>query len=108
MLDPQIEQEGAEWVVAMVSEHFDSFIPPIFCDLVFANEQFVRDESGDPQMDHATMTDRLMAMFEADPNVPTDDSPMMPSVIFEILHYEDQFRSMAGQDRQLRPPTGQR
>ena len=92
----------------MVSEHFDSLIPPMFCHLVFANEQLVREESGDPQMDHATMTDRLMAIFEADPNVPTDDSPMMHSVIFEILHYEDQFRSMAGQHRDLRPPTGQR
>jgi len=108
MVDENIEQEGADWVAAMISDQFESFVPSMFCDMVFATERQIRADSGDAAMDHATMTDRLMEAFIEDPDVPTDNGAVMPNLIFEILHWEDQFRSMAGQERNLRPPTGQR
>ncbi len=108
MLDPEIEQEGADWVAQMLCDQFEAFVPSVFCDTVFAAERRIREESGDAQMDHATMTDRLMAIFEADPGVPTDTGAVHPNLVFEALHLEDQFRAMAGEERGLRPPLGSR
>lgn len=108
MLDQNIEDEGIAWVTEMLSDQFDGYIPAAFCELLFMLERQIREESGDLAMDHATMTDRLMEMFEADPEVPTETGAVSPNLVFETLHWEDQFRSMAGEFRNLRPPTGAR
>ena len=61
-------------------------------------------------MDHASMAERLMAIFEADPAVPTEAGTITARLIFEVLHWEDEFRAMAGMPRDVRPspPSGPR
>ncbi|MEI6136842.1 MAG: hypothetical protein WCQ48_05435 [Chloroflexota bacterium] len=108
MLDEQLEQECAEWVAEMISDQFDAFVPSMFCAMVFMTEDGVREDNSDPQMDHATMTDRIITIFEADPDMHAKENPDLPNLVFEILHWEDQFRCMAGEDRHLRPPVGTR
>ena len=103
MLDPDIEREGAEWVAGMIGEQFEAFIPAVFCELVFDAERRVREESGDPDMDHAAMADRLMAIFEDNPEIPTGNGGVSAMLVIEVLHMEDQFRAMAGQPRDVRP-----
>lgn len=103
MIDADMEREGADWVAGMISEEFEAFIPAAFCELVFDAERRVREGSGDPEMDHAAMTDRLMATFEADPGVPTANGSVSAMLILEVLYMEDQFRAMAGQPRDVRP-----
>lgn len=108
MVDEDLEQQGADWVANMVSEEFETFIPSVFCDLVFATERRVREESGDPAMDHDTMAARLMEIFDADPEVPTDTGAVHAHLVYEVLHWEDQFRAMAGLPREVRPSPGRR
>ena len=103
MLDADMEREGADWVAEMISEQFEAFIPAAFCELVFTTERRVREDSGDPDMDHAAMTDRLMAIFEADPEIPTANGAVSAMLVTEVLYWEDQFRGMAGQPRDVRP-----
>ena len=103
MLEPDIEREGADWVAGMISEQFEAFIPSVFCEMVFDAERRIRDESGDPDMDHAAMADRLMAIFETDPEVPTANGAVSAMLVTEVLYMEDQFRAMAGQPRDVRP-----
>lgn len=86
----------------MVSDEIGVFVPSEFCDLVFATERRVRDESGDPDMDHATMAQRLMAIFEADPTIPTQTGGISAMLVLEILHWEDEFRAMSGAPRNVR------
>ena len=91
----------------MVSDDVGAFVPSEFCDLVLATERRVREESGDAAMDHAAMADRLMAIFAADPAAPTQDGATSALLIFEVLHWEDEFRAMSGTPRQVRPsPPG--
>ena len=49
------------------------------------------------------MAQRLMAIFEADPSVPTDVGTISTALVFEVLHWEDEFRAMAGAPRTVRP-----
>ena len=44
-----------------------------------------------------------MEVFEADPEVPTQDGAVSEFVVREILHWEDEFRAMAGSPRTVRP-----
>lgn len=102
-IDPEIAREGADWIAEMVSEELGGFIPAELCDLVMENEQRIRAETGDPDMDHEQMARRIMAVFEADPDIPTGPGGVAPHVIVEILHFEDEFLSMAGHPRNVRP-----
>ncbi|MDA0301801.1 MAG: hypothetical protein O2822_04680 [Chloroflexi bacterium] len=103
MTNPDLEREGADWIAEMVSDQVGAFVPSEFCDLVVATEREVRAETGDAEMDHATMAQRLMAIFEADPSVPTDVGTISTALVFEVLHWEDEFRAMAGAPRTVRP-----
>lgn len=107
MTDPDLEREGADWIAEMVSDQVGAFVPAEFCDLVLATERRVRDDTGDEAMDHASMAERLMAIFDADPTVPTEAGTIDARLIFEVLHWEDEFRAMAGTPRTVRPsPPG--
>ena len=61
------------------------------------------EEVGDPEMDHASMAARVMKVFEDDPDVPTQEGAVSEFIIREILHWEDEFRTMAGSPRSVRP-----
>ena len=102
-LDRRLAQEGADWIAEMVSDDLASFIPSELCDLVMETEKRVREESGDHAIDHQTMAARLMAIFEADPDVPTQQGAVSEGLLREILQWEDEFLAMAGQPRTVRP-----
>jgi len=70
---------------------------------VIVNEEKIREETGDADMDHASMAKRLMTVFEEDPDVPTQEGAVSEFIIREILHWEDEFRQMAGSPRSVRP-----
>ncbi|MGE3960695.1 MAG: hypothetical protein AB7F65_03335 [Dehalococcoidia bacterium] len=102
-LDRKTLEEGADWIAEMVSEELGGFIPSELCDLVIVTEEKIREESGDSAMDHATMAKRVMEVFEADPEIPTQDGAVSEFIVREILHWEDEFRTMAGSPRTVRP-----
>lgn len=103
MVDPSIAREGADWIAEMVSEELGGFIPSELCDLVMETEQEIRAETGDEEMDHATMARRIMAIFEEDEEIPTQDGAVTVYVVTEVLHWEDEFLAMAGHPRNVRP-----
>ena len=72
------------------------------CDLVILTEEKIREEIGDPEMDHASMAKRVMDIFKDDPEVPTQEGAVSEFIIREILHWEDEFRTMAGSPRTIR------
>ncbi len=102
-LDRKMLEEGADWIAEMVTEELGGFIPSELCDLVIVTEEKIRTEVGDPEMDHASMAKRIMVVFEEDPEVPTQDGAVSEFIIREILHWEDEFRTMAGSPRTIRP-----
>lgn len=102
-LDRKTLEEGADWIAEMVSEELGGFIPSELCDLVIVTEEQIRSEANDPLMDHGTMARRIMEVFEADPEIPTQDGAVSEFIVREILHWEDEFRTMAGAPRSVRP-----
>ncbi len=101
-LDQRLLEEGADWIAEMVSEELGGFIPSELCDLVMQTELKVREETGDALMDHDSMTKQIMEIFRADPEVPTQEGAVSDFIVREILHWEDEFRSMAGHPRRVR------
>jgi hypothetical protein len=101
-MDKRIAEEGADWIAEMVSEDLGGFIPAELVDLVMELEVRVRQEHDDPQMDHATMAQRLMPYMEEE-GVPTQQGGVNTMVLAEILHWEDEFLAMAGTPRTIRP-----
>jgi hypothetical protein len=102
-IDPEVAREGADWIAEMVSEELGGFIPSELCDLVMETEQEIREESGDDEMDHEQMASRIMTVFKADPEIPTQPGGVSQHVVVEILHWEDEFLTMAGHPRNVRP-----
>jgi hypothetical protein len=101
-MDRKTLEEGADWIAEMVSEELGGFIPAELCDLVIETELKIRAETGDETMDHESMTARIMDVFREDPEVPTQEGAVSDFVVREILHWEDEFRAMAGEPRTLR------
>ena len=99
-IDKNIAQEGADWIAEMVSEDLGGFVPSELVDLIMEFEGKVRAE-GDAEMDHQSMVKQLVPMLEED-GVPMKDGAVTPSLIGEILHWEDEFLSMAGRPRNVR------
>jgi len=102
-MDRKTLEEGADWIAEMVSEELGGFIPSELCDLVIETELKIREESGDELMDHGTMTQKIMEIFRDDPDVPTQEGAVSDFIVREILHWEDEFRAMAGSPREVRP-----
>ncbi len=101
-IDPKLAGEGADWIAEMLSAELDSFVPSELCDIVMEAEQKVRDESGDARIPHDEMAKRLMVIFEADPEVPTQEGAVSEYLVHEILHWEDEFLVLAGMPRDVR------
>jgi hypothetical protein len=100
-LDKRLVDEGADWIAEMVSEDLGGFIPAELVDLIMEFETKVREEFNDPEMNHQTMVTRLVPLLEAD-GIPMKDGAVTPYLIGEILHWEDEFHSMAGLPRVIR------
>ena len=71
-------------------------------DRVIAYELEIRTEHSDPQMDHRTMTGYLLTRLEAEGAPVGGYGGVTPELLFEILHYEDEFLGFAGQPRTTR------
>ena len=100
-LDSNIAQEGADWIAEMVSEDLGGFVPSELVDLVMEFESKVREESGDAEMDHQSMVNRLVPLLEED-GIPMKEGAVTPHLLGEILHWEDEFLAMAGHPRNVR------
>ena len=100
-MDKRLAEEGADWIAEMVSEDLGGFIPAELVDMIMEFETKVREESNDPEMDHLTMTNQVVPMLEED-GIPMKEGAVTPYLIGEILHWEDEFLSMAGHPRQVR------
>ena len=102
-MDRTTDQDAADWIAEMLSDDLDTFIPAEFCDLVIATEREIRETTGDAEMDHVAMAERLMAIFRENADLPTESGSISPLLVFEVLQWEDEFRAMAGAPRTVRP-----
>ena len=101
-LDEKLAAECADWVAEQMTEEFGGFIAAELIDLVIEEEEKIRIEHDDPLMDHRTMSERLMAPLEEE-GVPIKKGAVSRELVEEILHWEDEFRGLAGQARNVRP-----
>lgn len=101
-INEQLLEEGADWIAEMLSTEMGGFIPAELCDLVIQAEAQIRVDLNDPLMDHQTMAAHVMKELEKDPYIPTGEGKVSEFIIAEILHWEDEFRAMAGHPRYVR------
>ena len=101
MVDEKTLQECADWIAEQLSEELGGFIAAELIDFVIADEARVREELGDADMDHHSMAVRLIPRLEAE-GIPVKEGAVTLSLVDEILHWEDEFRSMAGAPRNVR------
>jgi hypothetical protein len=102
VMDEKLAGECADWVAEQMTEEFGGFIAAELIDLVIAQEEKLRVEHDDPLMDHRTMSERLLAPLEAE-GVPIKEGAVSRELVEEILHWEDEFRGLAGVARNVRP-----
>ncbi len=101
-LDERLAAECADWIAEQVTEEFGGFIAAELVDLIMEHEDVVRAEHDDPEMDHRTMSERLLPKLEAE-GAPVKDGAVTRELVEEILHWEDEFLGLAGQPRNVRP-----
>ena len=101
-LPPRLAEEGANWIAEQVSEELGGFVPAELVDLMMELERAVRAEHGDPEMDHAAMSLHLVDRFEAE-GIAVKTGALTREVLLELLHWEDEFLSLAGYTRRVRP-----
>jgi hypothetical protein len=102
-MDEQLATECANWVAEQLSEEFGGFIAAEMIDAVLEFEVEIRVEQSDPEMDHATMAKHLLERLREE-GAPTDERwGVTPQLLIEVLHWEDEFRGLAGRPRSVRP-----
>ncbi|MDA0256976.1 MAG: hypothetical protein O3C25_04445 [Chloroflexi bacterium] len=101
-LPPRLAEEGANWIAEQVSEELGGFVPAELVDLMMELEHAVRTELSDAALDHASMSLHLVDRFEAE-GVPVKTGALTREVLLELLHWEDEFLSLAGYPRKVRP-----
>jgi hypothetical protein len=101
-MDKKLAQEGADWIAEMVSDDLGGFIPAELIDMVMELEVTIRAERSDPELDHRTVAELMMPMMEAE-GIPTQQGGVTSQLLYEILHWEDEFLAMAGRPRTVRP-----
>ncbi len=102
-LDEQLATECSNWAAEQLSEEFGGFIAAEVIDAVLEFEADIRIAEDDPEMDHASMADRLLARL-AEEGAPTDQRwGVTTHLLVEILYWEDEFRTLAGRPRRIRP-----
>ena len=70
-MDEQLATECANWVAEQLSEEFGGFIAAEVVDAVLEFEADIRIAEGDPELDHASMAERLLERL-AEEGAPTD------------------------------------
>ena len=98
-----LAEECANWIASQLSEEFGGFIAAEVVDAVLEFEAEIRDAAGDPEMDHRTMAGRLLERLREE-GAPTGERwGVTADLLIEILHWEDEFRGLAGRPRTVRP-----
>lgn len=101
MIDEKVLHDCADWIAEQLSEEMGGFIASELVDLIMLKEIEIRDEMGDQQIDHRSMTGYLMPRLEAE-GVPVKVGAVTPQLVEEILHWEDEALAMAGFPRNVR------
>ncbi len=101
-LDERLAAECADWIAEQITEEFGGFIAAELIDLIMEQEAAVRAEHDDPEMDHRTMSERLLPKLETE-GAPVKEGAVTRELVEEILHWEDEFLGLAGQPRNVRP-----
>jgi hypothetical protein len=99
--DEKMAGECADWIAEQLTEELGGFIAAELIDVVMENEEKLRVELDDELMDHKAMSERLMAPLEEE-GVPIKTGGVTRELVEEILHWEDEFRGLAGYPRNVR------
>jgi len=101
-LEEPLASECANWVAEQLSEEFGGFIAAEVIDAVLEFEVEIRLAHADPQMDHATMAGHLLDRLHEE-GAPTHERwGVTTPLLIEVLHWEDEFRALAGRPRSVR------
>lgn len=102
-MDEKLAEECSNWVAEQLSEEYGGFISAEMIDAVLEFETEIRVEHQDAEMDHRAMAGHLIEKL-GEEGAPVDSRwGVTPQLLFEILHWEDEFRGLAGQARTVRP-----
>ena len=102
-LEEPLATECANWVAEQLSEEFGGFIAAEVIDAVIEFEVEIRIARGDLEMDHRTMAGHLLERLREE-GAPVDQRwGVTPQLLQEVLHWEDEFRGLAGRPRDVRP-----
>lgn len=100
-LDERLAAECADWIAEQMTEEFGGFIAAELVDLIMEQEDVVRAEHDDPEMDHRAMSERLIPLLEQE-GVPIKQGAVTRQLVEEILNWEDEFLGLAGKPRNVR------
>ena len=102
-MEEKLAEECSNWIAEQLSEEFGGFIAAEMIDAVLEFEVELRLTNADPGMDHVTMAGHLVERLREE-GAPTENRwGLTPQLLVEILHWEDEFRGLAGVPRSVRP-----
>ena len=102
-LNEKLAEECANWVAEQLSEELGGFIAAELIDAVLEFEVEIRLAHQDGEMDHQTMAGHLLTRLGEEGAAVDNRWGVTPQLLVEILHWEDEFRGLAGQARTVRP-----
>jgi hypothetical protein len=106
-MDEKLAEECSNWVAEQLSDEYGGFIAAEMIDAVLEFEVDIRVEHQDHEMDHVSMAGHLLEKL-GEEGAPVDNRwGVTPQLLVEILHWEDEFRGLAGQARTVRPSRAQ-
>ena len=101
-----LAEECANWIAEQLSDEFGGFVSAEMIDAVFEFEADIRVASNDTEMDHQSMAERLLVKFEEEGAPVGSRWGVTSHLLVEVMHWEDEFRALAGQARTVRPSRG--
>ena len=105
-LDEELLRECADWIAEQLNEMWGGMLAAELIDLVLEEEAKLREEHNDAEMDHHTMSERLLPELQK-AGVRVDRGVVTQQLAEEILQWEDDFLGLAGQARVIRPSVAQ-
>jgi len=99
----KLAEECANWVAEQLAEEYGGFIAAEMIDAVLEFEVEIRVAQQDPEMDHQTMAGLLLTRLGEEGAAVDNRFGVTPQLVLEILHWEDDFRGLAGHARKVRP-----
>lgn len=102
-MDEALAEECANWIAEQLTDEFGGFVSAEMIDAIFEFEVIIRNEHNDPGMDHRAMAERLLVKLEEEGAPVGERWGVTSHLLVEILHWEDEFRALANQPREVRP-----